>query len=432
MSPPAFWAGIRPALTPQVRRLFAGYLGQALGNGMTLSLLVLYLHAVRGIPVGTATTLLALQAVVGLVASPLFGTVVDRVGPRPVVLVSVLLTALGVFVLGQATTVWLAAAAMITMTVGSAGTWGPTSALIAALLPSEHREAAFGLYFMLLNLGLGLGGLIGSTIIDLNDPRTFQTLYTINAISYLAYFAAVASLGRVGTAGPAPPAAAPAQEPAASPTAGGWSEVLRDRALWRFAAAGLIMLTFGYGAIEAGVALFITEHVGLSERLIGVFFACNTAVIVLAQLFVISAIRTRSRTSVLTAAGATWAAAWALIGSALGLASWAAVAVLCLGSAVFALGETLWSPVAPALINDLAPEHLRGRYNAFQSVMWGVSGAFGPLVTGVFLQHDAAALWAGTLAVGCLVGGWLAFGLRGHLTAQQDGLTLAAASGEPA
>ena len=25
--------------------------------------------------------------------------------------------------------------------------------------------------------------------------------------------------------------------------------------------------------------------------------------------------------------------------------------------AVFALGETLWSPTAPAVLNDLAPEH---------------------------------------------------------------------------
>lgn len=31
---------------------------------------------------------------------------------------------------------------------------------------------------------------------------------------------------------------------------------------------------------------------------------------------------------------------------------------------VFALGEATLSPTLPALINDLAPERLRGRYNA--------------------------------------------------------------------
>lgn len=433
MSRSASLAGIRPALTPQLRRLFAGYLCQALGNGMTLSLLVLYLHSVRGIPVSTATTLLALQAVLGLLASPLFGTLVDRVGPRPVVLGSVLLTAIGVFALGHVSTAPQAGIAMVAMTVGSAGTWGSTSTLIARLVPSEHREAAFGLYFMLLNLGLGLGGLVGATIINLQEPQTFVTLYTVNAASYLAYFAAVASLGAVGkTPGSAAPggSAVSAQEQAQDDQ--GWPQVLRDRALWRFAVAGLTMLTFGYGAIEAGIALFITQFVGLSERLIGVFFACNTTVIVIAQLFVISAIRNRSRTLVLAAAGVTWAAAWVLIGAALGLPSWVAAVALCLGAAVFAVGETLWSPVAPALVNDLAPEHLRGRYNAFQSVLWGVSGALGPLFTGLFLQRNAAALWAGTLAVGCLAGSWLACGLRGHLTARQDGLVLAAAPGEPA
>ena len=36
-------------------------------------------------------------------------------------------------------------------------------------------------------------------------------------------------------------------------------------------------------------------------------------------------------------------------------------------ASVFAFGETLLQPTIPALVNDLAPDHLRGRYNALSS-----------------------------------------------------------------
>jgi MFS family permease len=82
----------------------------------------------------------------------------------------------------------------------------------------------------------------------------------------------------------------------------------------------------------------------------------------------------------------------------------------------------MWSPTAPALLNDLAPEHLRGRYNAFQSVLWGISGALGPLLTGVFLSASLGGLWTLTLAAGCVLAATIALRLRAHLTPAQDGL----------
>ena len=47
---------------------------------------------------------------------------------------------------------------------------------------------------------------------------------------------------------------------------------------------------------------------------------------------------------------------------------------------VFAVGETLLSPVMPALTNALATDELRGRYNAMTSILWGISGIVGGLL----------------------------------------------------
>jgi MFS family permease len=404
-----------------MRKLFVGQFLNALGNGLTLTLLIVYLSNVRDIPLGVATALLAWQAVLALLISPISGTLVDRFGPRPILMGSVLLTAVGVFAYGYVDSIGQAFAAMTVVAVAGAGIWGPSSALTARLVTPADRATAFGFGFMLLNLGLGLGGLISSTIVDFDDPNTFKLLYTLTSLAYIALFVAVLSMGNVGGR---PVEDDPADEQSASPGAedGGWREVLRDRTLVRFAAAGLLMLTFGYGSIDGGVSVFITDFVGLDERFIGIVFAANTAVIVISQLFVLSIVKGRSRARVLAGVGVMWAISWLLFGSALTVGGWLAVGGLILAMSVFAIGETMWSPTAPALLNDLAPEHLRGRYNAFQSVLWGVSGALGPLLTGAFLASGHGALWVMTLSLGCLVAALLALRLRQYLTPGQDGM----------
>jgi MFS family permease len=404
-----------------MRTLFVGQFINALGSGLTLALLIPYLFKVRDIPFEVATALLAWQAVLALLISPISGTLVDRFGPRPILMGAALVTSVGVFSYGHVDTVGQAFAAMTVVAVAGAGIWGPSSALTARLVAPADRATAFGFGFMLLNLGLGLGGLISSTIVDFKDPSTFRLLYTLTALAYVALFVAVLSMGNVGGR---PVEDEPTDEGSSSRAAegGGWREVLRDRTLLRFALAGLLMLTFGYGSIDGGVAVFITDFVGLNERYIGIVFAANTAVIVISQLFVLSVVKGRSRARVLAGVGVMWAISWLLFGSALTVEGWLAGFGLIMAMGVFAIGETMWSPTAPALLNDLAPEHLRGRYNSFQSVLWGVSGALGPLLTGVLLGTWGGGAWTLTLAVGCLVAALLALHLRQYLTPGQDGL----------
>jgi MFS family permease len=410
------------------RTLFIGLLLKSIGSGLTLSLITVYLHEVRNLSVLTATALLAWQALLTIAVSPVVGTLVDRKGPRPVLLVALLIEALSMLAFGLVTSWQQAFFVMSVVSVGGAGIWGPTDALLARLVPSHDRSAAFGFQFMLLNIGLGLGGLISATIIDVDDPGTFTWLYALTALSFLALFVAVLAMGEVGGLPADDPPEVPEDSAAsaggtqASARPEGWAEVLRDRNLQRYGAVALLLLTFGYGCIESGLGLFMFNYAHLPESRIGVVLAANTAVIVVMQMFVISFVRGRSRAQMLAGVGLMWALTWALVTSSLVLPGWLVLGAIVLAMSTFALGETLWSPVAPALLNDLAPEHLRGRYNAFQSLLWGVSGALGPMITGLFLSAELGAAWAVTLASGCLLAALIALRMRQHLTPEQDGL----------
>ena len=79
-------------------------------------------------------------------------------------------------------------------------------------------------------------------------------------------------------------------------------------------------------------------------------------------------------------------------------------------------------PTVPAITNDLAPDHLRGRYNAVSAGAFQAGTILGPVVAGVLLHHELAGVYIGLLVSGCLVMVWLAQLLERRITPAVNGL----------
>ena len=60
---------------------------------------------------------------------------------------------------------------------------------------------------------------------------------------------------------------------------------------------------------------------------------------------------------------------------------------------MFGVGECFHGPAHQALVADIGPEHLRGRYFAVHSLSWGLAGTVGPAVGGFILAAAPFALW---------------------------------------
>ena len=408
---------IRTVLRGPFRILAAGRFLNAIGNGMTLSLLVVYLSQVREIPIFTASLVLAWMAVVGLAATPMIGTFTDRFGPRPVLLIAIGLEALGVALLSQVTNVPAAFAVASLMSLGAAGIWGPDSTFTARLVPEEMRTTAFALGFMLLNLGLGLGGLIGALIIDIARPETFVLLYLVDAATFGFSFIAVLALR--GHGGPSPAATADAQR--SEDPRDGWAAAVADGRLRRLVAVSLLLLVCGYGSVEAGLAIFITDTAELPESAIGLVWLTNTLTIVVGQILVLRLLRGRSRTRLIGVVGLLWGVSWLILAAVPEIPRMPAFILLLGSTVIFALGETVWSPTAPALVNAIAPDHLRGRYNSAQSLTWNLGAMVAPLASGALIGAGRGALWALLVGVGCVLAGLYAQTLRRMLSRSEDG-----------
>ncbi len=73
------------------------------------------------------------------------------------------------------------------------------------------------------------------------------------------------------------------------------------------------------------------------------------------------------------------------------------------GAVLYTVGEVLGFPVASAIVADLAPADLRGRYQGAFSMIWGLAFTLSPLVGGEVLHRwGGRTLWLGCLAT-CLV-----------------------------
>ena len=99
-----------------------------------------------------------------------------------------------------------------------------------------------------------------------------------------------------------------------------------------------------------------------------------------------------------------------------------AVAAVVVGLGLFGAGETLWAPVAPAIVNDLAREDMRGRYNALQGMTFTIGSIVGPAAAGLLIGNDLPGVWVGCVVGGTALAAVLFLGLRRHLTDAQDGV----------
>src|SRR5256885_11268846 len=159
------------------RRILLGTLFSAIGRGLTLPFLFVYLNQVRGLHPGTVGLLVGWMGLVGLALAPVGGTLVDRYGARRVVLPLFAVEALGTASLGFVHSVASAFVALTVVAVGTAAVFSGQNTILASLVPDAQRQHVFGLWFTLLNLGIGIGGMLSAAGRDPAPPGDLPADY---------------------------------------------------------------------------------------------------------------------------------------------------------------------------------------------------------------------------------------------------------------
>jgi MFS family permease len=363
--------------------LWAGTLINRLGAFVVI-FLAIYLTGERGFSQSQAGLVIGLYGAGGAIGTMTGGVLADRWGRRPTMLTAQFGAAALMLCLGLAHAYWEIVVAAFLLGIFAEGVRPAFSAMMVDVVPDRDRVRAFSLTYWAINLGFACAA-VGAGLAAQVD---YLLLFVVDAGTTL--ITALISLVFVAETRPV--------RAVATRAAAGIGTVFADRAF------------MGFVVLNLGAVIVIFQHMsslpiamsadGLGPATFGWVIAVNGVMIVAGQLFIPRLIDGRNRNHVL-------ALATLIIGVGFGLVALAGSAwFFALTVVIWTLGEMLQSPSNSALIAELSPSALRGRYQGVNSLSWSVGAAVAPIAGGFVQEHlGDATLWLGCFVVAALVAG---------------------------
>ena len=379
----------------------AGAFLNYLGWGSVMPFEVIYLHDARGFSLGFAGVVVGAVTGFAVVAAPVVGPLIDRVGARATAAAAGVFLSAGYAGLAFSERPWQALLAAAAAGVGNGGLIPSQSTLLAALAAPELRHRASAVSRVASNLGAAVGAALGGAIAA-HGLNGFVVLFLVNAVTYLLYV--VVLVRAVG------------EEPRAEPLAGGYRLVLRDRAFVRLALVNVAVIAVGWGVFTWIVPVFAHEAVGVGPRVIGLLLFANTLAVVVAQIPVARLAEGRRRVLTMAFGSLLFVGACLLVVCAGLVRLELAYTTLIVAAVIVGIGECFHTTALMPLVADLAPPAIRGRYMAATGLSWWLGLALAPTVWAQLLSVSpiAAMLAAAAVALAAALG---ALSLEGQLPA---------------
>jgi MFS transporter, DHA1 family, tetracycline resistance protein len=332
-------------------------------------------YGASGLTVGL---LFASFSLAQLLCAPLLGRLSDRIGRKPVIVISLIGTAVGSFITGAAGVLWLLFAGRI-VDGASGGSLSVAQAAVADIAPEEQRPGLIGMLGAAFGIGFVLGPAIGG-LAALGGPHVpfylAGVLATINAI------AAIIRLPETRH-----PESRVRRHDMTTPT----SPILR-----RLAVVGFITVV-AFTAFEATFSLFGDRRFGLTEASTAAVFLGVGLVLVAVQGGAYGRLVARFGTQRLFAIGL------AMLIAGLAVTAVATVwPVLIIALLLLSVGQGCASPSITSLVTLHAPPERRGEALGFQQSATGVGRVLGPPAAGA--MFDRVGIWSPYVAGSVLCG----------------------------
>lgn len=384
------FSALTAGLPPTYWLLWLGTLINRLG-GFVVPFLTLYLTDQRGISISQAALMVSLFGAGSFISALVGGELADRLGRRPVLLMSFLIAPANMVLLGLARPVALIA--LLTLLQGFfTDLYRPAvSAAIADLVPPEGRPRAYGYIYWAINLGAAFAPAIAGLMVRWD----YLLLFIGDALTTFLF-------GLIVLWGVRETRPAEVQHAAGVAVRARVAVLGREPLLLVFTGLALV---FGTIYMQGNVTLpaDMVAH-GMRPDQYGLAIAVNGVMVVLLSIPASNAATRWPRFGALAIAAL-------LLGMGFGLTAVSnTLPLYALTVAIWTIGEIGGAVVAPAIVADLAPVDLRGMYQGVFNAAWGLSFFTGPVIGGWVLEHlGAKVLWAGCFGLGCLLAlGYLA------------------------
>jgi DHA1 family tetracycline resistance protein-like MFS transporter len=320
----------------------------------------------------TVGLLFASFSLAQLLCAPLLGRLSDRIGRKPVIVISLIGTALGSFITGAAGVLWLLFAGRI-VDGASGGSLSVAQAAVADLAPEAERPRLIGLLGAAFGVGFVLGPAIGG-LAALGGPHV--PFYVAGVLATINAIAAIIRLPETRR-----PGDRVHRRWFTTPT----SQILRHLAFIGF------ITVVAFTAFEATFSLFGDRRFGLTEASSAAVFLGVGLVLVGIQGGAYGPLVQRFGTQRLLTIGLGFLIAGLAVMSVAKV--WP---VLVLSLLLLSVGQGCASPSLTSLVTQHAPPERRGEALGFQQSAYAVGRVLGPPAAGA--MFDRIGIWSPYLA----------------------------------
>ncbi len=377
------------------------------GFGIVIPVLPLYAEkfGASGLQIGL---LVAAFSACQFFFAPFVGRLSDRYGRRPVLLASVLGTAVGFFIMGSAGSLWMLFAGRIVDGISGANI-GTAQACMADITPPEERSRAMGLVGASIGLGFVFGPALGGVLTQLSPVAPF-------------FFAGVLALVNASLIAARLPETLPPSARGRSAGRQRLVDVLQhcERGIYVRAVAGYFLSITGFSILTTVWALFLKHGRAYDALHAGLLLAYVGIIGVLVQGGILRRLlKMGMQEKPLVLSGCViLAASTAWLPFTGGLAS------LLLACAGIALGNGFVNPVLNGLASRSVDARWQGRALGILQSSGSLGRTVGPLLAGALLAYGSDGAGMGYAVVALLVSSaitLLAMALLSTLPGQHTG-----------
>lgn len=389
-------------LPRSVHILCAGTLINRVG-GLLVIFLTLYVHDELGFDEAFATMAMGAFGLGSMSAALVGGHFADAIGRRPVMILALLggamvLVLFPFFRSKPAIVLGVLAFSFLTDMYRPAA-----QAMIGDLVEPVRRPEAFGLMYLAINLGFSVAPPLGGWLAG----YSYRLLFWLDAATAVVYAGIILLFIRETL--PTVSHSDTHDDRTVSPVSS--LDVLRrivaDHAFVIFCGATLL-ISMVYVQGLSTLPLFLGD-IGFSPRQYGLIMMTNGIMIVALQLPVVSIVGRLNRAAVISTAAICVGVGFGITG--LGASMWFFVITV----AIWTLGEIMAAPLNSAIVTDLAPTEMRGRYMGVYTMCYSSANLIGAPIGGKIMStYGHQRVWA-ACAITSLVAAGLFLSIHRHI-----------------
>jgi multidrug resistance protein len=352
------------------------------GFGIVVPILGRYAErfGANGLQVGL---MFASFSVAQMVFAPILGRISDKVGRKPVIVFSLIGTAVGSFVTGAAGALWVLFLGRI-LDGASGASVAVAQGAVADIAPPEQRARLMGMLGAAFGVGFVVGPALGG-LAALGGPHV--PFYLAGSIAAINAIAAIIRL--------------PETKPDTSHiTEKHQRGTALSPALKRFALVGFLSM-LGFAGFEATFSIWGEKQFGFTEGSASIVFVFVGVTLVAVQGGLIGPLTQRLGSRKLLRIGLSLVAVGLLL---LGFSTtWP---LLFIALFLLSLGQGMSGPSGSALVAELAPVERRGEAIGYQQSTAAFGRVAGPVMAGALFDHVgiSAPFFVSGVLILCAVG----------------------------